>query len=74
MIKRMDYSEIEHNVNVLAACVVLHNICELEGDTSDPEWVHEEQSTAMEASTTTTHTNNAKVIRDALKDYLYVNQ
>ena len=23
---------------------------------------------------TTTHTNNAKVIRDALKDYLYVNQ
>ena len=26
LIKRMDYSEIEHNVNVLAVCVVLHNM------------------------------------------------
>ena len=69
----MDYYEIELIVNVVAACVLLHNICELEGDTCDPDWIHEEQSSNSD-SNTTSHTCNAKVIRDTLKDYLYANK
>ena len=39
LLKRMDYYEIEH-VDVIASCVVLHNLCESVGDNCNPEWFH----------------------------------
>ena len=33
LLKRMDYYEIEHIVNVVAVCVVLENICGLQENT-----------------------------------------
>ena len=73
LLKRMDYYEIEHIVNVVATCAVLHSICELESNTCDSDWIHEKQSSNID-SNSTTHTRNTKVIWDALKDYLYANQ
>ena len=60
-------------MNVVAACVVLYNICELQGDTCDPDWIQESHSAIVD-TTTTTNNSNAKLIRDALKIHLYANQ
>ena len=31
---------MQHTTNVVASCVVLHNICEQLGDVCHPEWIH----------------------------------
>ena len=72
----MDYYEVEHIINVVASYIVLHNFCELNGDTCDPEWVHHESTPSNTAASgtntcTTTRNRTAKKIRDGLKDYLY---
>ena len=70
---------MEHIINVVASCVVLHNFCELHGDPCDPQWVHHESTPSNMATSatnmpTTTRNRTSKKIRDALKDYLYDNQ
>ena len=60
LLKTMDYYEVEHTVNVFAACVVLHNICELQGGTCDPDWIQESHAATVN---TTTTTNNAKGVQ-----------
>ena len=77
LLKRMDYYKIEHIVSVVAACVILHNICEVQGDTCAPKWIHEETSPSTESTittSTTTHNHTAKTIRDALKEHLFNTQ
>jgi len=44
LLKRMDYYSIEYTTDVVAACIVLHNICELSNDTCNPEWIHVDES------------------------------
>ena len=72
LLKRND-SSITNVTNVIAACVVLHNVCELYGDECHSDWVYETPqgnarlSTATATSLTTT---TAGVIRDSLKTYL----
>lgn len=44
LLKRMDYYETEHAVNVVAFCVILHNICESQGDTCDLSWIQNEHT------------------------------
>ena len=44
LLKRMDYYSIEYTTDVVAACIVLHNICELNNDTCNPEWIHVDES------------------------------
>ena len=38
LVKRMDYYNVDHVINVVAMCIVLHNICELAGDNCDESW------------------------------------
>ena len=73
LLKRMDYYEIQHSVNAIASCVVLQNLCEIEGDNCDPDWIHTEETSPHKISNTS-QGSDAKNIRDAIKDYLYVSQ
>ena len=68
--KRIDYN-IANVPNVVAACVVLHNMCEMFGDPCADDWVyHEEPSTTQATSITCNYTGtSAIVIRDAIKDF-----
>ena len=64
-------SSITNVTNVIATCVVLHNVCEMYGDECCSDWVHETPqgnarlSTATTTSLTTSTT--AGVIQDSLK-------
>ena len=33
-----------YSTDAVAACVVLHNICELNNDHCNPEWIHVDES------------------------------
>ena len=74
----MDYHNIEYTTDVVAACIVLHNICELNNDTSNLEWIHIDESshdtTSPAADVSRRTTESATRIRDTLKDYLYAHQ
>ena len=77
LMKRMDYYKIKHATDVIASCIVLHNICEARGDTCDPGWIYHEDPSATSIATCRTATvqsRAARNIRDALSDYLYDNQ
>jgi len=74
LLKRMDYYNIKHTTNVVASCVILHNICELQGDVCQPDWIHHHDSsgTVLAASVSCSGTT-ASTIQDALRDYVYHN-
>ena len=75
LLKRMDYYKIKHATDVIASCIVLHNVCEARGDTCDPGWIyHEDQSTTSASTRATATTHAARTIRHALSEYLYDNQ
>ena len=74
LLKRMDYYELEHAINVIASCIVLHNLCELHGDPCDPQWIHHDSLPTSTTSTNDHHNYTSKNTRDTLKDYLYSNQ
>ena len=71
LLKRMDFV-LENVPNVVAACVVLHNLCEMYGDHFEFEWELSERC-EVEADTshrTTSGNESASSIRNALAQYL----
>ena len=80
LLKRMDY-HLDNVPHVIAACVVLHNICETLGDRCQDDWVVQEESNSavneresgnndQERTATGTGTPTSQSIRDAFADYL----
>ena len=64
--------------NVVAACCVLHNVCEIHGNTFNDEWLEDienEDSTdgAQQPTAATTCSEDGKEIRDALMHYFVQN-
>ena len=76
LLKRMDYMNIDTIINVVACCVVLHNICEFSGDRCDTEWISSNRQSQVYSATAPVRGANttANGIRDALKEYLYNNK
>ena len=73
MLKRMDFV-LENVPNVVAACVILHNFCEMYGDYFQSEWeVNEHTEGEMDTSHTSTRSQTASDIRAALTQYLFNN-
>ena len=71
LLKRIDTSV--YNVpNIVSTCVVLHNICELHGDSCEDEWMVEVNTTRSTGNSTATPTSSttASSIRDAIRDSL----
>ncbi len=59
--------------DVVASCIVLHNICEMYGDNCLEEWTHhEELSSSMFSSTShsTPDTLDSSIIREAIMKHL----
>ena len=73
MLKRMDFV-LENVPSVVAACVILHNFCEMYGDHFQSEWeVNEHTEGEMDTSHTSTGSQTASDIRAALTQYLFSN-
>ena len=70
--KQMDI-HIDNVPYIITACCVLHNICEVHGDTFNEEWLQDDLSTDTDdthATTTTTSSSHEGVaIRDTLVQY-----
>ena len=68
LLKRMDYYKINHVSNVVASCIVLHNTCEAQGDSCDPAWIHQDSTSNVSTTPTTSTVQNqtARAIRDNL--------
>ena len=49
--------QLETVSNVVAACVVLHNMCEMFGDNSREEWVHQEETSVAQPTSITSRYN-----------------
>ena len=75
LLKRMDYYDIQYTTDAIAACVILHNICELNRDYCNPEWIVDDAGqdhSAPHVDMSRRSTESATRIRDTLKDYLYL--
>ena len=62
---------VENVPNIVAACCVLHNICEIHGDTFNEEWMQavDEDHASNEQATPTCNTSNTPdghKVREAL--------
>lgn len=77
LLKRMDYN-VGNVPNVIAACVTLHNLCEILGDQCRDEWFTTDSSlsshlhgstTSAVPSRTSVH-RRANTIHDAIRDSL----
>ena len=70
LLKRMDFA-LENVPNAVAACVILHNLCEMYGDHFQSEWeLREYYEVETDASHATTRSQTASDIRSALVQYL----
>ena len=70
LLKRMDFA-LENVPNIVAACIILHNLCEMYGDHFQSEWeVNEHTEAEMDTSRTSTRSQTASDIRTALTQYL----
>ena len=69
LLKRMDCN-LSNVPNVVASCVVLHNMCEMYGDHCDNEWIHHEESSRMQAANHHYISAGANDIRNAIKDFV----
>ena len=76
LLKRMDYYAIQYTIDVVATCVVLHNICERNGDRCDPEWIHQESQIddTVNPPVVGTSTASGANIRNAIKQYVFQHQ
>jgi len=61
LLKRLDYN-IANVPNVVAACVVLHNMCEMFGDHCTDEWVYHKAPTQASSIATSVSGTSASVI------------
>ena len=67
--KQNDMS-VENVPCVVAACCVLHNICEVHGDAFDDDWTETDDNTNQTAATSsTTSTADGLRVREALIEY-----
>lgn len=79
LLKQMDF-HLTNVPAVVGSCVVLHNMCELYGDSFCDDWMcSSPESTAgsqssVQSSTSTNNPHDATTVRNAIKDYLYSNQ
>ena len=72
-------NDIKYVPNIVTACCVLHNLCEMHGDLCDDDWVRVDpnlQTLETSSTSSTSNTSSAtsaqssgSVIRDALCDY-----
>lgn len=73
LLKRID-SHLANVPNIIASCIVLHNICEFYGDHCSEEWVVDEGNSnptgGGSTSSTTSSSTTATAIRDAIRDEL----
>ena len=66
----MDFA-LENVPNVVAACVILHNLCEMYGDHFQSEWeMNKRCEDETDASRTTSGSQTASEIRKVLTQYL----
>jgi len=72
LLKQLDFA-LENVPNVVAACVILHNLCEMYGDHFQPKW--ELDNTVVDTDTfhTTSISETASSVRNALSQYLLSN-
>ena len=71
LLKRMDF-KLKNVTNIVAACVVLHNMCEQFGDQFLEEWAtHEENTPPIPSHGSSSHGSaDASNIRNAIMKYL----
>ena len=72
--KRMDY-DIDNVPNVMAACITLHNLCEILGDHCQEEWFKTDSAISSRLchpsnSSATQTRHKANSIRDAIRNAL----
>lgn len=70
--KRLD-CKLKHVIDTVAACVTLHNMCELIGDSFMDEWRTGNDNAEMSLSTTSTATPTRETVRDAIAEYFSTN-
>ena len=51
--------------NIVASCVVLHNMCKMFGDHCDIEWIHHEEPSGMQV--TNHRCNYTSVVANAIR-------
>ena len=67
--KRLDCS-LNHIIDTVAACVILHNLCEVNGDSFMEEWQTPHTSSPdTQQSRTNSTTSSKEVVRDAIAQY-----
>ena len=75
MLKRID-SHLSNVTNIVASCVVLHNVCEIFGDQCLPEWIVSDPCVVSHSPSTFTSVSGTAAraagarIRDAIRDSL----
>jgi len=76
LLKRND-SHLDHMVDIVTACFTLNNICEVFKDGFDEDWLHDQdlderlhRHLQPVGAPRVRNVVGARVIRDALKDYL----
>ena len=70
LLKRLDF-KLKNVANVVAACVVLHNMCEMFGDNFRHEWTDHEQQELPNPSSAAGHSGtDASNIRNAITQHL----
>lgn len=71
LLKRID-SNLDNVPNIISSCVVLHNICEIFGDSCSQEWFVGTESVGVPSTSAapSTTSSTASHIRDAICDYL----
>ena len=71
LLKRMDF-KLQNVPPIVSSCVVLHNICEMYGDTCREEWIdHTPPDESVPVRTIIpTGNSEAHIIRDAIMHYL----
>lgn len=67
----------EHIPVVISACCILHNMCEIHGDSFNDLWLQEEseyEQPVAPSLPSTSSTANADDLRNTIMDYLYAQQ
>ena len=68
LMKRMDFYLLPNIINIVAACITLHNFQEIKDNSNIEEWIS--RSNMFQSHTVVPVHNSATDIRDAIKDFL----
>ena len=73
LLKRLD-CDLNNVCDIVASCIVLHNICEMYGDTCSEEWTYQDDPStwSLPSSSHTSSTasrSDASIVRDAIMNY-----